>query len=126
MENISIKGIIIGLVVMLILDAISGIAMIFVFAEDLTPEAIEALEGTTNQLIFSLIFGNISVVVAGYIAAKFGKLAPYKNSIVIGVTGVIVGLFFINTYPMWFNILAFLTVVPAAMLGGYFIARKNV
>ena len=126
MENISIKGIIIGLIVILILDTVSGITMIFLFADGFSPEAMEALESKTNPLIFSLVFGNVSVIVAGYIAAKFGKLAPYKNSIVIGVIGILFGLFFINAYPMWFNILAFLTVVPAAMLGGYFIARKNV
>ena len=125
MENISIKGIIIGLIVMVILDTISGISMVLIFAEGFTPEAIETIEGQTNPLIFSLVFGTLSVVVAAYIAAKFGKLAPYKNSIVIGVIGLIAGIFFITSFPMWFNILQFLTVIPAALLGGYFIARKN-
>lgn len=125
MKNISVKGIIIALITMFLLDIISGIVMIILFAKGYSPAEIEALQGETNTLIFSLVFGNISTVIAGYIAAKFGKLAPYKNSMVIGVVGVFIGIFFISTYPLWFSILGILTAIPAAMLGGYFIARKN-
>lgn len=123
MKDLSIKGIAIGIAVMLVLDIVSGIGMMVLFAENTSAEAMDALTQQTGPLIYSLFLGNISTAIAGYIAARFGNAAPYKNSGAIGVLGAIVGMLFINDYPLWFSAIGFITVIPFALFGGYLIAR---
>ena len=126
MEHISIKGIIIAIIITLILDTIGAFAGIALFAESLTEEAISDLEIQTNFLLYALVIGLLTTVIGGYVSAKYGKLAPYRNSAIFGFVGIVIGLMLATFDPMWFDIAGFVTVIPAAMLGGYFIARKNV
>ena len=126
MKNISIKGIIFAVLAVVILDTISGIALIPIFVKDMTEESLKVLSHEVGLLIFSMFFGTISTVIGGFIAAKYGKLAPYKNAAVIGVIGIILGVLLSSNYPLWFNVLALLITLPSALLGAYFVARKNV
>lgn len=121
--KINIKGIIIALIIMLILNFVFGLGRLFIFVESFPSEDIEAILKTTNPLIYSLFFGTISIIVAGYIAAKYEKEAPYQNSLVIGILALLSGFFFIENDPMWFNISRFSIVIPSALLGGYFFSR---
>jgi hypothetical protein len=62
----------------------------------------------------------------GFVAAKIGKLAPYKNAVVIGILGIIIGILVRDAGPPdWFDMVGFVSVVPAALLGGYFAASKK-
>jgi hypothetical protein len=125
MKNISIKGIVIAVIVALILDIIGGIAGIPLFAESMTEEAILAVEKQTNFLLYSLVIGSLTTVLGGYISAKYGKLAPYKNSVIFGLIGVIIGLMLATFDPLWFDIIGFISLIPASVLGAYFIASKS-
>lgn len=126
MKNISIKGIIFGWLAVRILSIIGGIAIIQIFAKNMSTEAFMALSHESGPLIFCMFFGPISIVIGGFIAAKHGEYAPYKNSLVIGVIEIILLMFFgSNYYPLWFNVFAFITAIPSALLGAYFIARIN-
>ena len=98
---------------------------IFLFSKDLSEEALILVAQRQNFLLWSLFIGTFSTVIGGFIAAKIGKLAPYKNAAVIGVLGVVIGVILGGETPLWFDVTAFLTVIPAALLGGYFVARKT-
>lgn len=116
---------IIGIIVMSILDLIGGIAGFMLFAGSMSEDVIKALHSNTGFLLYALVLGFLTTSLGGYICAKFGKLAPYKNSAIFGAIGVIIGLFFATFDPVWFDIVSTVAVIPAAMLGGYFVAIKN-
>ena len=134
MDRFSLKGIILAILLMLVLDAISGVAFMGVmgshaFQEGLTEQQVnEALAAVTlnrNFLLWSLILGTLSTIVAGYVAARIAKREPYLNAGVVGVLGIVIGLIFSGDYPLWFNVTGFLLVLPAALLGGH-LARPRI
>jgi len=125
MNDISIKGIILGILATLLIDTVSGIAMIPLFAPSMTKEAFQLLYTETGPLIYSMFFGTLSTVVGGFIAANIGRLAAYKNSAIFGVAGLVIGVFLSTGFPLWFNIVGYITVIPASLLGGHIAVRKN-
>lgn len=125
MRSISIKGLVFGVLAIFVIDLVGGITGIFLFAKDMSEESLTLVSKNQNFLVWSLFVGTFSIVVGGFIAAKIGKLAPYKNAAVIGALGVAIGILMGVEAPLWFDVTAYLTVVPAALLGGYFVARKN-
>jgi hypothetical protein len=125
MENISIKGIVIAMVVALLLDVIFGLAAIPIFAESMTEEALEALDSDARILFYAIIISAITSLIGGYISAQYGKLAPYKNSTIFGCLGVAISMALATYDPVWFDITGFITTIPAALLGGYISAKRN-
>ena len=134
MDRFSLKGIILAILLMLVLDTISGVALMgvmgsHVLQEGLTDqqvnEAIAAVTHNRDFLLWSLILGTLSTIVAGYVAAQIAKKEPYLNAGVVGVLGIAIGLIFSADYPLWFNVLGFLLVIPAALLGGH-LARPRI
>jgi len=125
MENISIKGIVIAIIVTIVLDTIGGFAGIPLFAEAMTEDATLAIQKQSSFLIYALVIGLLTTVLGGYICARYGRQAPYKNAVIFGFIGVVVGLMLATFDPIWFDVVGFITVIPAAMLGGYFVASKN-
>ena len=119
---------------MLVLDTISGVALMgvmgsHVFQEGLTDqqmnEEIAALTHNRDFLLWSLILGTLSTIVAGYVAARIAKKEPYLNAGVVGVLSIVMGLIFFGDHPLWFNVLGFLSIIPAALLGGH-LARPRI
>ena len=125
MSKVSIKGIILGVLATLVIDTISGIAMIPIFASSMSEEVLESVFLETGPLIYSLFAGTLSTVIGGFIAANIGRQAAYKNAMIFGVIGLILSVLMSEGLPLWFNVIGFLTVIPASLLGGYFVVRKN-
>jgi hypothetical protein len=119
MNKLSIRGIILGVVLVLFLDFIFGVLLFDLFRPN-----IETLNQDTYFLVGSLIAGTISTILGGYVAARIARTEPYWNAGAIGVFGIISGVFLAKGFPLWFNVPGFLTALPAALLGGY-IATKN-
>lgn len=125
MKDISFKGIALGILAVILLDTLSGIALAIIFLENTSPEAFDALNKEASPQIFSIFFGTLSTIVGGYIAAKYRPTAPYKNSFIIGAVGFIIGVVLAENHTTWFNVIGFTTVIPSALLGGYLITRKS-
>ena len=133
MNRVSFKGIVLAALVVLVLDTIAGLGMaVFMGDSSLlegndqqTKDAIEALTLSTNFLLGSVIFGTLATIVGGYVAGRIGKTAPYLNAGIIGVLGIVFGLLLNKDYPLWFNVAGFVSVLPAALLGGH-LARSRV
>jgi hypothetical protein len=134
MIKISIKGVILAIVVVLILDTIAGMVTMAIFVshsvkEGMTKqqmnEAVVAVTLSTDFLLVSIIFGTLSTILGGYIAAQVAKNNYYMNAAVIGVLGMVLGALTATDYPPWFSLLGFLLVLPAALLGGH-LARPRV
>jgi len=125
MRSISIKGVIFGVLAIFVIDLLSGIYGIILFADGMSEEALILASQSQNYLLWGLLVGTASTVVGGFIAAKIGKLAPYQNASVIGILGVVIGIILGGENPLWFDVTANLTVIPAALLGGYLVVRKH-
>lgn len=125
MENVSIKGLGIAIVITLVFDMIIGAIGFTIFAGEMTEEAMLAMAKQTSFLLYALFAGILSTILGGYISARYGVLAPYKNSAIFGVVGVLFSLLLATFDPIWFDVVGFLTVIPAAMFGGYLVAKKN-
>ena len=134
MIKISIKGVILGIVVALILDIIAAFVMgaivgVSLVKEGMTQqqlkEAVVAVILSTGFLLGSGIFGTLSTILGGYIAARVAKNNYYMNAAVIGVLGIVLNALTGTDYPLWFNSLAVLLILPAALLGGH-LARPRV
>jgi hypothetical protein len=125
MEDVSIKGLVIAIIVALLLNTLGGVAGVSLFAEAMTQESVLAIEKQTHFLFFAFVVGLFATFAGGYISAKFGKLAPYRNATIFGVIGAVLGLMLATFDPLWFDFLGIILVVPVAILGGYVVARKN-
>jgi len=134
MNRVSFKGIVLAALLVLVLDTIAGIGMMVFMGgsalkggmtEQQTNEAIAALTLSTNFLLGSVILGTLATIVGGYVAARIAKKEPYLNAGVIGVLGIVLGVLLAKNYPLWFNVLGFVLVLPAALLGGH-LARSRI
>jgi hypothetical protein len=124
MEGISIKGIVIANIVILFADVVAGIGLTLVLGSDAfkSEEAITALTASTPFLLGSLVLGTLSVVLGGFVAARIAKTKHYANAGVVGAIGIVLGVFLAGESPLWFNAIAFLLIIPAALLGGHLAA----
>lgn len=128
MKRVSFKGIILAALLVLVLNMIAGVVM-FVsmggsflrrgMTEQQMSDTINALTLSTNFLLGSVIIGTLVTIVGGYVAARIAKKEPYLNASIIGVLGIVLGVLLANNYPLWFNVLGFVMVLPAALLGGH-------
>ena len=122
MNGISIKAIVIAAVVVLIVDSLVGVVLALTLGNG---EPIVELVTTTPFLLGSAIFGTLTTVLGGYLAAQIAKVRHYANAAVIGGIGILIAIFTVEDYPLWFNLAGFISVVPAALLGGYVAASRQ-
>lgn len=134
MKGISLKAIVVAVVAALSLDVIFGIALIVIlggpsFGPEWSDEqfnaALDVLTASQAFLVWSALLGTLSTLVGGYIAARFSESLPYMNAFVFGMLGLILGMLTADGLPLWFNVVGFVSVVPAALLGGHLAKRGN-
>jgi hypothetical protein len=134
MSRISLKAVLIGFGASLLLDALIGTILLAILGGDAFVEGrseqqvTEAMQGSTSSLAFllcSVVLGSLTTVVGGYLAAHIAKSYPYFNALALGLLGAAFGLLFWPQYPLWFNLLGLLLVVPAALLGAHLLALTS-
>ena len=127
MNKLSLKGILVGIVLVVALDTIAGVVMMSLMGSlkgGMTQQhigaSVSALTHSTSFLLWSAILGTLVTIAGGYVAARVAKRHVYLNAGAIGVLGIVLGVLFSGDYPLWFNVFSFLSVLPAALLGGHF------
>ena len=126
------KAIIIAMLLSLALDVVGGVALVVSFGlqvtAQMTPEetqaAIEAVTRTDGFIFASLLWGTATTVFGGFVAARVARSHPYFNALAVGVLGIVLGLLMGGQAPFWFDALAFLVSVPAAVAGGHIALRR--
>jgi hypothetical protein len=126
--RLSVKGIIFGILVVLVLD----IVVAFVKAglsgrlhpksattEERKAHGMPPVTMSTNSLLVTMLMGNLITMIGGFTAARIAQSDFYLNSGAIGLCGLLIGVLFSKGYPLWFNAIALVLVVPAALLGGH-------
>jgi hypothetical protein len=134
MSRISLKAVLLGFGASLLLDALIGAILLAILDSDAfvdgrsEQQMTEAIQSSTSSLAFlasSIVLGTLTTVVGGYLAAHLAKSYPYFNALALGLLGAAFGLLFWAQYPLWFNLLGLLLVVPAALLGAHLLALTS-
>lgn len=135
MSAISFKAVALAVVAMMGLDILSGIALSTILAgpefdREMTDEqaraAFAALVLTRPFLIGSAVLGTLTTVIGGYLAARLAGTLPYMNAFAFGVVGIVLGAVMSKGLPLWYNVLGFTIVLPAALLGGHIAKRQAI
>ena len=135
MKRISPNAVVLGSLLVLALDAVVSVGLVAlrggeIFVEgrsvEQISEALHAVMLSKSFLLASMVLGTLTTVIGGYVAARIGKQFPYFNGLVIGLLGMLIGLTFWSEYPLWFNLLALVSVVPSALLGSHIAVRRGV
>ena len=134
MNRISLKALLISLAVMLALDTLGGMILTIFFAgpslrENATPEqtqaAVEAVNQSSGFLLSALVYGTVTTILGGYLAARLAKRLPYFNAGALGLASIAIGILLAGTSPLWFDVVGFFVTLPAALFGGH-LAKRDV
>ena len=132
MKKINLKAVILAMLLVVALDVVIAIVLMAVLgpthakegmASKETSDTVVAISRSATFLLASLVLGLLSTAVGGYIAARIAKKDQYLNASIIGLLGILLGVFTAGNYPLWFDVAAFLSTLPAALLGGHFAKR---
>ena len=133
MNRVSLKALLTSLAIMLGLDTLGGMILTIFFAsqsirENTTPEqtraVVEAMNQSTGFLLSALLYGTITTIFGGYLAARIAKKLPYFNAAALGLASAAIGIFLSGNSPLWFNIVGFFGTFPAALFGGHLSKRE--
>ena len=113
--------------VLLGLGAVFGKAAFAVDLEQWTREQQQASTSlpppyTLTFLCVLLIASAVVDVAAGWVAAKVGNESPMTNAFAVGLVGCVLTLLMPqseNLFPAWYNIIAFVTIIPLMLAGAY-------
>lgn len=125
MKNISIKGILLGIVSLMILDTLGDVLLRLALVGEVTGEPVDALQSDTLFLILRMFVGAAALVGAGYITEKLAKTSNLVNSGIVGAISVVITVLVLEeSYPVWYLILSYLYQFPSAVAGGYIFNRN--
>ena len=128
MTRINVKAVLIASVSMFFLDLVSGVLLLPIFSEihvfdgssaEQIDRALTAVTLSSGFLISTLISGTITTILGGYLAARIAKKYPYFNAAAFGVIGIAVSFILSNNAPLWFDVIGYLSTLPAALYGGH-------
>jgi hypothetical protein len=122
MKDISIKGLVVAAVVALALDFAWSAALLFHISgatadEAAVAAAMETLLQDDTYLAISLVLGLLTTLLGGYIVARIARTAKVFNAMLFGCIGIVLNVFTAADLPLWFNLLNFLLLIPAAVFG---------
>ena len=132
MTRINIKAVLIAAVSMFFLDLISGVLLLPLFSDihvldgsnaEQIDQALTAVTLSNAYLICALISGTITTILGGYMAARIAKKYPYFNAAAFGAVGIAIGIILSSDVPLWFDIIGYLSALPAALFGGHLAKR---
>jgi hypothetical protein len=88
-----------------------------------------ALPKLTSDTAFLVVgyFGGIAFTLLGaYITARMSRPHSVLNTFVFGIISTLLIVFFASMYPLWYNVLCVVTIIPISLVPGYLLARKTV
>ncbi len=123
-EKISIKAVIFGAGIDIALTFISGIilAVVIIAAMSIKGVPLDQFESEIEQPVFMILGMFIGMVCTfmGALAAGFiAKRAQVVHGLLVGLIAILIGLLTAFTSPFWYNVVAFILVLPVAALGGW-------
>jgi hypothetical protein len=134
-SRINAKAVALGFLLRIGLDTLLGIALLLMHSDEVTvtgrsaeqvSQDLAAVINSPSFLLFNIVFGSLTTMAGGFVAARLAKRYPYFNGFAVGVLGLAFGLLFWGSNPLWFNLFALATVIPTAVLGAHIAVRSVV
>lgn len=128
MRDISIKAVLIGLAVDIVLTIVLGnFLMVFMGASTGADISREAAMTSNPLLVLNLSVGLFGTVVGANIAGRIGGQAPVLNAVALGVLSTAIGVIMVAfaSYPAWFEVASSVLVIPFAYFGGLIAAGRR-
>jgi hypothetical protein len=131
-KRIRIVALIAGLATDLVGTIIVSAAVTFAFvalhsASGQRPEAIiQTLATDPLFLIIGYVAGIAFTFLGAYIVARMSRPNSVLNTLLFGVISTLLIVFFASMYPLWYNVLCVLTIIPVSLIPGYLLARQTV
>lgn len=133
MSRINAKAVALGFLLTIGLDMLLGIGLLLMHSDEVTvtgrsaeqvSQDLAAVTSSPSFLLFNIVFGSLTTMAGGFVAARLAKRYPYFNGFALGVLGLAFGLLFWGDQPLWFNLFALATVIPTAVLGAHVAVRS--
>lgn len=123
-QGISLKAVILGVLVdvgtTLAIGVVAGVVLAVVFvAQGRTPDEINAMGQDPIILVPSFVIGLACTVFGGFVAGRVAGRSETLHGGLVGLLGALIGIPFMQSYPLWYNVACLVAVVPFAALGGY-------
>lgn len=121
LPRLSMRALAVGLITMLALDLVSGIALLLVWPGPASTSAeVATIAAQPVYLAVAFLLGTLTTAVGGGVCARLAPRLPYWNAAAFGVLSVAVGLLLSDlSQPWWFTATAVLITVPAAIYGAH-------
>ena len=132
MKRIRIVALIAGLATDLIGTIIVSAVATFAFValrSSRGQRAQDILQSLATDPLFLIVgyVGGIAFTLLGaYIVARMSRPNSVLNTLVFGIISTLLIVFFASMYPLWYNALCVLTIIPVSLLPGYLLARQTV
>jgi len=132
MNRISIKAVVIAFFAELVADQFIQALLVGILArgkatpdmgEEEVRKLILAIGETPDYLLWIMVLGTGTTIGGGYLAARIAKQFPYYNGLGIGMLGVLLQILLWQGNPLWMNILALLSTIPASIYGAHLAKR---
>ena len=83
-----------------------------------------------GMALIALIYGNLSVLLGGYVTGMISQGYHVRNGLILGVLGLLIAapvhIFKIwNLWPVWFHIIDLVLVVPVAIYGSHLAGKRE-
>lgn len=69
-------------------------------------------------LILGMVIGFAFTILGGFVAGRVSKKFEVLHGGIVGFIGILFGVLFWTTLPLWYIIVSLVGVVPLGMLGG--------
>ena len=132
MKRIRITALIAGLAADFVGTILFSIAVTVVFlalrhgSGDSPQAALQKLSSDTGFLIIGYFCGIAFTFLGAYITARMSRPNSVLNALVFGIVSTLFIVFFASMYPLWYNLLCVLTIIPISLVPGYSLARKTI
>ncbi len=133
-DKLNAKAIILGFLTYaistIIFSALIGLVVGIFYAlngGDNIREYIKSYSTGISFLLLSVFYYLAFTILGGYVAGRIAKGYEIFNSITVGMVEVILGILTISdsSYPIWYKVIVFLLIIPAAYLGGILARRQH-
>jgi hypothetical protein len=88
--------------------------------------AMRKVESDATLLVVGYLGGMAFTWLGAYIVARMSRPHSVLNTLLFGIVSTFLIVFFASMYPLWYDALCVITIIPLSLLPGYLLARKTV
>jgi len=134
MPPISARAVAIAFVSELVADLVIRSVLFVMFAQGMLAEGMtddelakvrKAVLETTAYIPWAMVFGTLTTIGGGYLAARLAKRIPYYHGLAIGIVGVLFALALWSPDDGGLEYLGLVITIPCSIYGAH-LARRHI